>query len=118
MKKRLSLVCLLLIMVSVLAVLFTSCKKEPEMLESLRNDYGITVQGGGFTEGSILITEEIKADTAEAAAALAAIADKEYDKDGRVLILEIHVIREKNKIQPKDKEGTEGKNASVVLSRR
>ena len=103
MKKRLSLVCLLLVMVSVLAVLFTSCKKEPEMLESLKNDYGITVQGGGFTEGSILITEEIKADTAEAAAALAAIADKEYDKDGGVLILEIHVIREKEKIQPKDK---------------
>ena len=103
MKKRLSLVCLLLIVASVLAVLLTSCIKEPETLESLRNDYGVTITGGGFTEGSILITEEIKADTVEAAAALAAIADKEYDKDGSILILEIHVIREKEKIQPKDK---------------
>ena len=103
MKKRLSLVCLLIVLVAVFAVLFTACKKEPETLESLQNEYGITVTGGGFEKGSILITEEIKADTVEGAAALAAIANKEYDKDGRVLILEIHVIKERDKIQPKNK---------------
>ncbi|MBQ7391009.1 MAG: hypothetical protein IJW02_07910 [Clostridia bacterium] len=103
MKKRLSLLCLLLAVITVFAFSLTACNKEVGTLESLQNEYGVTVTGGGFEKGSILITEEIKADTVEGAAALAAIADKEYDKDGRVLILEIHVIREKNKIQPKDK---------------
>ena len=97
MKKRLSLLCLLLAVITVFAFSLTACNKEVGTLESLQNEYGVTVTGGGFEKGSILITEEIKADTVEGAAALAAIADKEYDKDGRVLILEIHVIREKNK---------------------
>ena len=103
MKKKSLLVTLLLLLIAVFACLFASCIKEPQTLDSLRNDYGIVVKGGGFTDGSVLITEEIKADTAEGAAALAAIADKEYDKDGEILILEIHVIRENVKIQPKNK---------------
>ena len=103
MKRKSLLVTILLLLIAVFAFSLTACKKDPQTIESLINDYGVTITGGGFTEGSILITEEIKADTVEAAAALAAIADKEYDKDGSVLILEIHVIREKEKIQPKDK---------------
>ena len=103
MKKKSLLVTILLLLIAVFAFSLTACNNEVGTLESLQNEYGIVVDGGSFEEGSILITEEIKTDTVEGAAALAAIADKEYDKDGSVLILEIHVIREKEKIQPKDK---------------
>lgn len=103
MKNKSLLVTILLLLIAVFAFSLTACDKGSNTLESLQNEYGITVTGGGFEKGSILITEEIKADTVEGAVALAAIANKEYDKDGRVLILEIHVIKERDKIQPKNK---------------
>ena len=103
MKKKSLIVTIILLLIAVFAFSLTACDKGSNTLESLQNEYGITVTGGGFEKGSILITEEIKADTVEGAAALAAIANKEYDKDGRVLILEIHVIKERDKIQPKNK---------------
>ncbi|MBQ7390896.1 MAG: hypothetical protein IJW02_07325, partial [Clostridia bacterium] len=103
MKKRTLILILTFLLVAVFAFSLTACDKGSNTLDSLQNEYGITVTGGGFEKGSILITEEIKADTIEGAAALAAIANKEYDKDGRVLILEIHVIKERDKIQPKNK---------------
>ena len=103
MKKRTLILILTFLSVAVFVFSLTACDKGSNTLESLQNEYGITVTGGGFEKGSILITEEIKADTVEGAAALAAIANKEYDKDGRVLILEIHVIKEMDKIQPKNK---------------
>ena len=103
MKKKSLIVTIILLLIAVFAFSLTACNKEVGTLESLQNEYGITVTGGGFEKGSILITEEIKADTVEGASALAAIANKEYDKDGRVLILEIHVIKERDKIQPKNR---------------
>lgn len=55
-------------------------------LDKLQNEYGIVIDGGGFEEGSTLVSNEIAISTEEATVVLAAIADQNYDKDGSVYI--------------------------------
>ena len=78
MKKKSLLVTILLLLIAVFAFSFTACDKEVKMLQ---NDFGAVAEGGGFKEGSLLITNEIKADSAEAKEALSVIADQSYDKE-------------------------------------
>ena len=52
-------------------------------LDKLQNEYGIVIDGGGFEEGSTLVSNEIAVSTEEATEVLAAIADQNYDKDGK-----------------------------------
>lgn len=54
-------------------------------LDKLQNEYGIVIDGGGFEEGSTLVSNEIATDAEEGAEVLAAIADQNYNKDGGVL---------------------------------
>ena len=89
MKKRKLLSVLTLLLIVVFALGITACKKDPITLDALQNEHGVVVDGGGFLEGSILITEEIKADTEEAAQVIAAIAEQDYDKEGSVYIFDI-----------------------------
>jgi len=101
MKKRLLIV--ILVLVTVFAFSLTACKKESDTLESLQNDYGIVVEGGGFEKGSTLVSNEIAA-TAEAAMdVLSAIADQNYKKDGNVRIFDIYVTKDGEKVQPDGK---------------
>ena len=101
MKKK-SLLAILILLVAILAVSFTACKKGAETVEFLSNDCGVVVRGGGFTEGSTLITREVKADAEEASSALAAISDKSYNKEGNVYIYDIYVTKDDEKVQPNE----------------
>ncbi len=96
MKKTLLTIAVLLL-IAAFAFSLTACDKE---VKTLQNDFGAVVEGGGFKEGSLLITNEIKADSAEAEEVLSAIADKSYDKEGDVYIYEIHVTSNGVKVQP------------------
>ena len=80
MKKRSFLVLLLLCISLVLSL--TACGGGEGTLESLQNEYGFTVEGGGFKEGAVLVSRVIEAASEEGRSALAAIADKAYNKEG------------------------------------
>lgn len=72
-------------------------------LDKLQNEYGIVIDGGGFEEGSTLVSNEIAVSTEEATEVLAAIADQNYDKDGSVYIFDIYVTKDGAKVQPSEK---------------
>ena len=102
MKRKLSLI-LTLVLISVLAFSLTACIKETGTLKSLKNEYGFVVDGGGFKEGSALVSEEIGATTEEGARILSALADQSYNKDGSVYIFDIYVTKDGKKVQPEEK---------------
>ena len=103
MKKRTLFSILTLVLVAVFAFSLTACNKKVDTLELLQNEYGIVVDGGSFEEGSTLVSNEILADTEEAAKVLAAIADQNYDKDGNVYIFDIYVTKDGKEVQPNGK---------------
>ena len=72
-------------------------------LDKLQNEFGIVIDGGGFEEGSTLISNQIAASTEEATEVLAAIADQNYNKDGSVYIFDIYVTKDGAKVQPSGK---------------
>ena len=72
-------------------------------LDKLQNEYGIVIDGGGFEEGSTLVSNEIATDAEEGAEVLAAIADQNYNKDGSVYIFDIYVTKDGAKVQPSGK---------------
>ena len=100
MKKKTLLTTILLIVIAVFAFSLTACDKEVEMLE---NEYGIVVDGGGFEEGSTLVSNEIAATSEEAEEVLAAIADQNYDKNGNIYIFDIYVMKDGKEVQPDGK---------------
>ena len=97
MMKKTLLTIAVLLLIAAFAFSLTACDKE---VKTLQNDFGAVVEGGGFKEGSLLITNEIKADSAEAEEALSAIADQNYNKDGNVYIFDIYVTKDGAKVQP------------------
>ena len=103
MKKKSLLVTILLLLIAVFAFSLTACNNEVGTLESLKNEYGIVVDGGSFEEGSTLVSNEIVATTEEAAEVLAAIADQNYNKDGSVYIFDIYVTKDGKEVQPDGK---------------
>ena len=103
MKKRTLFSILTLVLVAAFAFSLTACNKEGDTLELLQNEYGIVVDGGSFEEGSTLVSNEILAATEEAAKVLAAIADRNYDKDGNVYIFDIYVTKDGKEVQPNGK---------------
>ena len=100
MKKKSLFATMLVLLIAVFAFSFTACDKK---VETLQNEYGAVVEGGGFEKGSVLITNEIKADSTEAEEALSAITDQSYNKEGDVFIYEIHVTSDGVKVQPDGK---------------
>ena len=103
MKKKSLLVTILLLLSAVFAFSLTACDNGVITLESLKNEFGIVIDGGGFEEGSTLISNEIAASTEEATEVLAAIADQNYNKDGSVYIFDIYVTKDGAKVQPSGK---------------
>ena len=103
MKKKSLLVTILLLLIAVFAFSLTACNNETGTLESIKNEYGIVVDGGSFEEGSTLVSNEIAATTEEAAEVLAAIADQNYNKDGSVYIFDIYVTKDGKEVQPDGK---------------
>ena len=103
MKKKSLLVTILFLLIAVFAFSLTACNNEFGTLESLKNEYGIVVDGGSFEEGSTLVSNEIAATTEEAAEVLAAIADQNYNKDGSVYIFDIYVTKDGKEVQPDGK---------------
>ena len=96
---------LLTIISFVFIALFTftliGCRNEVVTLDSLKNEYGVEVNGGGFEEGSTLISNEIATTSEKASTVLLAIANQNYKKDGKVLIFDVYVTKDGNKVQPK-----------------
>jgi hypothetical protein len=90
-----SLLALILIVVAIFTLSLTSCKKKdktesgsesisestPQTLESIKNDLGVIVEGGGFKEGATLITNPINLETEDGKSVLDAISSQEYDKE-------------------------------------
>lgn len=72
-------------------------------LDKLQNGFGVVIDGGGFEEGSTLVSNEIATDAEEGAEVLEAIADQNYDKDGSVYIFDIYVTKDGAKVQPSGK---------------
>ena len=98
---------LLTIISFVFIALFTftliGCRNEVVTLDSLKNEYGVEVNGGGFEEGSTLISNEIATTSEKASTVLLAIANQNYKKDGKVLIFDVYVTKDGNKVQPNGK---------------
>ncbi|MBQ8546770.1 MAG: hypothetical protein IJ437_07525 [Clostridia bacterium] len=103
MKKKSLLSVLLLLLIAVFAFSLMSCDDETITLESLQNEYGIVAQGGGFEEGSTLVSNEIATTTEEATEVLEAIANQDYNKEGNVYIFDIYVTKGGSKVQPNGK---------------
>ncbi|MBR2381079.1 MAG: hypothetical protein IKA84_01105 [Clostridia bacterium] len=103
MKKKSLLVTIILLLIAVFAFSLTACNNEVGTLETLKNEYGIVVDGGSFEEGSTLVSNEIVATTEEAEEVLAAISEQNYNKDGNVYIFDIYVTKDGAKVQPKGK---------------
>ena len=103
MKKKSLLVTILLLLITVFAFSLTACNNGSTTLETLKNEYGIVVDGGSFEEGSTLVSNEIVATTEEAAEVLEAIADQNYNKDGSVYIFDIYVTKDGKEVQPDGK---------------
>ena len=117
MKKKSLFVTIILLLIAVFAFSLTACFfKEVSTLESLKNEYGIVVDGGSFEEGSTLVSNEIVATTEDGAEVLTAIADQNYDKDGSVYIFDIYVTKDGAKVQPNGKVNVSIPITSVSLN--
>ena len=79
----------------------TGCGEPKE----LTNSNGVIVKGGNFPEGSELVSREVSVISAEGFAAIEVIKKVDYDKYSSVYIYDIHVLNNKNKVQP-DEEVT------------
>ena len=95
--KKTFLSTLTVLLISLFAFSFVGCGGEEDViktLESLRNDYGIVLDGGSFEEGSTLISEIIANTDEESLQVLAQIAEQEYNKTGEIHIFDIHVEKD------------------------
>ena len=102
--KRSIFIGLILMIVMLLGIsMLTACNNGAITLDKLQNEYGVVIEGGGFEKGSTLISNEIAASTEEATEVLAAIADRNYNKDGSVYIFNIYVTKDGAKVQPSGK---------------
>ena len=101
--KKLLLTITNFILIIVVSFFIAACKEESSTLDSLENEYGIIVEGGGFEEGSTLVSSEITITSKEGIEVLQAIADQKYNKDGNLFIFDIYVIKDDKQIQPNGK---------------
>ena len=103
MNKKVILVTTIFLLIAIFSFSLISCNKKVNTMDSLKNEYGIVVDGGDFEEGSILVSKEIAANAEEAAEVLEAIAEQNYNKDGNVYIFDIYVTKDGKEVQPNGK---------------
>ena len=104
--KRILLTTALLLLIFVFAFSVVSCDEEadaPTTLESLENEYGIVVEGGGFEEGSTLVSNKIETSAEEATEIIELIANQSYNKEGNLYIFDIYVTKNGERVQPDGK---------------
>ena len=99
--KKLSLLTLLLLLTSIFSLCLISCGDKT--LETLQNELGIVLDGGGFEEGSVLNADEIDLTSEVGVDALAKIADQDYDEDGLLYLFDIFVSKDGKEVQPNGK---------------
>lgn len=100
MKKLLQTI-IVLILTLVCCISFAACGEVTH--EQLKNDYGILIEGGGFKDGSKLVSEVIALTSEEGKAALEAIKNQEYNEDGGKYIFDISVSLDGVEVQPDGK---------------
>ncbi|MBR6773420.1 MAG: hypothetical protein IKM16_02015, partial [Clostridia bacterium] len=106
MRKKTLLTAIAIVLAVAFALLCSACSTPddtPQTLESIRNDYGVVVTGGGFTTGSELVSNEITATSTEGQGVLTAIQNQNYDKQAPVRIFDIFVTKNGEKVQPSGK---------------
>ena len=87
----------------IMTVTLIGCGDKVETLDSLKNEYGIIVDGGEFEEGSVLVSNEIISSSEEGKSILSLLENENYDKNGILFLYDIYVTKEDKKIQPKGK---------------
>ena len=106
MRKKSLLTAIAIVLAVAFALLCSACSTPddtPQTLESIRNDYGVVITGGGFTTGSELVSNEITATSTEGQGVLTAIQNQNYDKQAPVRIFDIFVTKNGEKVQPSGK---------------
>ena len=103
MKKSNLLSILFFILMLIMTVTLIGCGDKVETLDSLKNEYGIIVDGGEFEEGSVLVSNEIVSSSEEGKNILSLLENENYDKNGILFLYDIYVTKEDKKIQPKGK---------------
>ena len=103
MKKSNLLSILFFILMLIMTVTLIGCGDKVETLDSLKNEYGIIVDGGEFEEGSVLVSNEIISSSEEGKSILSLLENENYDKNGILFLYDIYVTKEDKKIQPKGK---------------
>ena len=103
MKKNFNIKIFIFLIILTFSFVLTACTEQPVTIDSLKNDYGVVIEGGEFEEGSTLITNSVTIDSNEGKEVLDIISSQEYNKDGNIYIFDIYVTKENKKIQPKGK---------------
>lgn len=115
--KRRSLLSLFIVVLTIAVLLFafTACKKDPDndsggnggnagtTIDNLDNEYGATVEGGSFPEGSTLITIPVDAASDKGRESLEAIKGEEYNVFKPVYIFDVSVVKDNAEVQPNGK---------------
>lgn len=103
MKRKIVISVLITILTFVFSVaLLTACNDETT-LDSLKNDYGASVEGGAFPEGSTLTTTVVDETSDEGKAAVDAIKGYDYNVFKPVYIFDISVVKDNLTVQPNGK---------------
>ena len=103
MKQTMRAVAVIFLLIALAVCGLTACGEEPITLKSLQGEYGVTVAGGGFEEGSQLVVKEIAPTADKGAEVLAALAEQSYNKEGLIKIFEIYVTKDGVTVEPSGK---------------
>lgn len=82
--------------------LFAGCKDDT--INSLKNNKtGIELKGGDFKQGSVLNVDNIEAASEQGQTAISKISNLDYKKSGQIVMYDIYVSKNNQKIQPSKK---------------
>ena len=97
MRKK-SMFIMVLLLISFCLLIFTGCGEST--IEQLKSEYGVSVEGGLFENGTILISNKVETSTTDGQEIIKVLSDKEYNKDGEMYIFDIYISKDGKKVQP------------------
>lgn len=99
MKKILSYICSMALLLC-LSLLIIGCndQKIDDLVNKIENEYGIVVEGK-FERGTKLVSSEIKKDTDEWKNVANLLVGQNYDKNGEIKILDIHISKDNQEVK-------------------